>query len=40
MFDHLDRDHSGAAAWLRARGLDPYELHQLRRRLVGPDLAA
>jgi hypothetical protein len=40
MFDHLDRDHGGAAAWLRACGLDPSELHQLRRRLVGPDLAA
>ena len=40
MFDHLDRHHGGAAAWLRACGLDPYELHQLRRRLLITDLAA
>jgi|SRR5690242_6440067 len=40
MFDHLDRDHGGSAAWLGAYGLDRQELHQLRRRLVSTDLAA
>jgi protein-tyrosine phosphatase len=39
----VDRATATTAArppWLRARGLDRHELHQLRRRLVSTDLAA
>jgi protein-tyrosine phosphatase len=36
LLDHLDRDHGGAGAWLRATGLEQFELDLLRRRLIDP----
>jgi hypothetical protein len=32
----LDRDHGGAAGWLRAHGLDDVSVDRLRKRLVVP----
>lgn len=34
LLDHLDRDHGGSAAWLRARGVEQFELDLLRHRLT------
>lgn len=36
LLDYLDRDHDGAAAWLKAAGLEQFELDLLRQRLIDP----
>lgn len=34
LLDHLERDHGGAAAWLKAGGMEQFELDLLHRRLI------